>query len=41
MKKNQILFAAVIAAALNLNASEVREAGAQFLNDLKQEEGRK
>lgn len=37
MKKNQLLFAAIIAASLNLNASEVREAGAQFLTDLKQE----
>ena len=37
MKKNQLIFAALIAAALNLNASEVEEAGAQFLTDLNME----
>lgn len=37
MKKNQIIFAVAIAAALNLSASEVEAAGSQFINDLKQE----
>lgn len=36
MKKNQLLFAVAIAAALNLSASEVEAAGTQFLTDYKE-----